>query len=917
MSQNVAALLRTLRGLQPLKQLFWSELNYERVNTPLSTRNWPQAETAALAGDPLLFAENGDFKVIYAQMQADLSRISERAIVNRLLTTFPYALFIFSNQSQTHWHFLNVKYERDAARRRVFRRITVVAGSDQMRTAAERLALVDLARISRDLFGISPLAIQQVHDQAFDVEAVTREFYRDYERIFSDAERQLTMLSKERQRLFAQKLFNRLMFIVFLERKQWLRFGGRTDYLLALWEDYQKRGKANGETNFYWNRLNILFFSGLNNPGNILAAKKNGFIQSLIGDVPYLNGGLFEQEDDDDNSTVIIPDSVFQKAITDLFYRYNFTITESTPLDIEVAVDPEMLGKIFEELVTGRHDSGSYYTPKPVVSFMCREALKGYLRTAVPREDATVLTTFVDQYDARDLGQPEEVLDALRRVTVCDPACGSGAYLLGMMQELLLLRQALFAAKRVGDSEAYARKSAIIRDNLYGVDLDGLAVNIARLRLWLALIVDYTQGSPNEDPPKLPNLDYKIEVGDSLLGAEPRQMRLGGQLVAEYEAKKAEFFSAHSAAKPVLRAEVAQLEQDIAALSNIATHGGFAWSIKFAEVFANHGFDIVLANPPYVRQELIEDKPALKRAFGAFFSGTADLYTFFYARALQALKPGGMLAFISSNKWLRANYGVNLRKRLAAETDVWSITDFGELPVFQTAATFPLIIVAQKDKRGDRAPTIFTQVKTLGDPYPDVGAIIAQHGQQLPADAIRAESWTLASAAVAARMRRMEASGVPLGEYVKGQIYYGIKTGFNTAFVIDGATRAALIAQDAKSAEIIKPLAVGDDVRKWRINQRDTWLIVTPIGVDIKRYPAIFAHLRQWQPQLAIRSDQGNHWWELRACDYYDVFEKPKIVYPVIAKEARFCFDNVGAFTNDKAFIISSDDLYLLGVLRA
>ncbi len=917
MSQIISDLLRSLRGLDPLKRLFWSELNYERVNQPLSTRDWLAAERDSLATEPLLFAEHDAFKIIYAQMQGDLSRTSERAIITRMLADVPYALFVFSDHAQQHWHFINVKYERDAQRRRVFRRITVIAGNDQVRTAAERLALLDLTTISRDLFGIAPLYIQQRHDQAFDVEVVTREFYREYEAIFRKAEDSIVALSGERRRFFIQRLFNRLMFIVFLERKGWLAFNGRTDYLQALWEDYDKRRDTNHETNFYWNRLYLLFFSGLNNPNNLLRINPSGYLQHLIGEIPYLNGGLFEQEDDDDNREIEIPDAVFEAAIGDLFYRYNFTITESTPLDIEVAVDPEMLGKIFEELVTGRHETGSYYTPKPVVSFMCREALKGYLQSQLVREQAVTITRFVDQYDAIELVDPEATLAALQRVTVCDPACGSGAYLLGMLQELLLLRQALFTTKRIGEQEVYERKQAIIRRNLYGVDKDTLAINIAQLRLWLSLIVDFRQGTPGAIPPTLPNLDYKIEIGDSLLAAEPRQMSLANQLIDEFRAAKDTFFNAQGEQKRAQRAEVDQIEEQLALLSGTPTDGGFSWPIRFAEVFADHGFDIVLANPPYVRQELIEDKPLLKKAFGDFFSGTADLYTYFYARALQILKPGGMLAFISSNKWLRANYGVNLRRKLAAETDVWSITDFGELPVFQTAATFPLIFVAQKDKRGDQVPTRFTQVKTLGDPYPDVRAIIDQSSIELPADAIRSESWTLTSSAVANRLRQMEKSSISLGEYVKGQIYRGVLTGFNTAFVIDGKTRAALILQDPASAKIIKPLAVGDDVRRWQINQRDTWLIVTPIGIDIKRYPAIFAHLQQWQPQLEQRTDQGKYWWELRACDYYPEFDKPKIVFPDIAKESRFAFDMNGTYFSNTVYFISRNDLYLLAILNS
>jgi hypothetical protein len=230
---------------------------------------------------------------------------------------------------------------------------------------------------------------------------------------------------------------------------------------------------------------------------------------------------------------------------------------------------------------------------------------------------------------------------------------------------------------------------------------------------------------------------------------------------------------------------------------------------------------------------------------------------------------------------------------------VRSITDFGELPVFATAATFPMIFISQKSSKISNLP-IFTQVKSLEEPYPDVLAIIKKTGQNLPKDAIKGANWLLTDASSANRLQKMAAAGIPLGEYVNKKIYVGIKTGLNKAFWIDDAKRAELIAKDPKSAEIIKPLAVGDDVRKWHIRNKDKYLIFTPIGINIKRYPAIFEHLNQWKPELEKRYDKGKFYWELRACDYYAEFEKPKIVYPEIAKESRFAFDNKSLLFNNR-----------------
>jgi len=208
-------------------------------------------------------------------------------------------------------------------------------------------------------------------------------------------------------------------------------------------------------------------------------------------------------------------------------------------------------------------------------------------------------------------------------------------------------------------------------------------------------------------------------------------------------------------------------------------------------------------------------------------------------------------------------------------------------------------------------------VQSLDDPYPDVRALIDLYGNPLPGDALNGETWRLTDAETAGFLRTMEVESVRLGEYVDNRIYYGIKTGFNEAFVIDSAKRAELIAADPKSAEIIKPLAVGDDVRKWRIENRGRWLIVTPIGINIRQYPAVFAHLQRWQRELEARWDKGNYWWELRSCDYYDAFDKPKIMFPDIARESRFTLDTTGIYTTNTTYFIACGEKYLLGVLNS
>jgi hypothetical protein len=577
---------------------------------------------------------------------------------------------------------------------------------------------------------------------------------------------------------------------------------------------------------------------------------------------------------------------------------------------------------------------------------MCRETLKGYLSGVLDGESPESITKFVDKHDPGGIRNAEQALDALRTVRVCDPACGSGAYLLGMMHELVDLRNSLLFSRKTDDEGLYVKKLEIISANLYGVDLDKFAVNIARLRLWLSLVVDDYR-NPLDDPTadvSLPNLDFKIETGDSVRTPQPSTWRTGdlfwGKAVQGFSRVKSEYMRAHGARKSELKLALREARAEIVEATGRECADDFDWQVEFAEVFLPvesmvtifgalnlgqelaaqpepGGFDIILANPPYVRQELIKDsKPDLKRTYGDLYCGTADLYVYFYFRAVQLLKPGGMLAFISSNKWFKANYGARLREFMAGHVAIRSITDFGELPVFESAATFPMIFIARKSRARDHA-ACFTQVKSLDPPYPDIPALIEKCGRDLPKMAFKGANWVLADENTAAFLKKMTAAGIPLGDYVKGQIYRGILTGFNTAFVIDSTRRAELIAQDPKSAEIIKPLAVGDDIRKWRIENRSRWIIVTPIGIDIKRYPAVFAHLKQWQAQLEKRWDKGEHWWELRACAYYEAFNKPKIVIPDIAKEPRFAFDIEHFITNDTTFIIPLQDLYLLGILNS
>ena len=523
-----------------------------------------------------------------------------------------------------------------------------------------------------------------------------------------------------------QTLFNRLMFVYFLSRKGWLQFDNNADYLKALWQDY---GKGLGDGSFYRDRLRPLFFSGLNNPNSRDLTEG---LKTVIGDVPFLNGGLFEESELDRRDGIVVPDEAIGQVLVGLFDRFNFTVMESTPFDIEVAVDPEMLGKVFEELVTGRHDSGAYYTPRPVVSFMCREALKGYLEGHDTGLDAGAIARFVDHHVTEDLGvaQARRVAKVLAEVTVVNPACGSGAYLLGMMQELIELQVRLFNVTQDAKS-LYQLKLEIIQRNLYGVDIDSFAVNIAMLRMWLSLAIDYEGATPEP----LPNLDFKVVCGDSLLGPDPSsgaevQVALGQDVerVRLLGRRKGEYLRASTGSdKDRLRGEIAELTTAIREESGSkATEGVVNWRVQFAEVFAEdrRGFDIAIANPPYVRQENIQPR-SYKSSLVSNYSDAAvsrsDLFCYFYARALQLLNNGGMHVFVCSNSWLDVGYGAKLQEYLLDNTHIVAIYESAVERQFSTADINTVISLIQKGRPVDDGKTRFVSLRdefiaALSDP---------------------------------------------------------------------------------------------------------------------------------------------------------------------------------------------------------
>ncbi len=860
--------------------------------------------------------------------------------------------------------------------------------------------------------------IYDAQRDAFSVSALTTKFDREYTGFFQrvcTAAKKYNLGVREFQdadktdklRAFAQRLLGRLMFLYFLQRKGWLN--GRQKFITEQYRACIARhrdddGPKDRETFYFYSEvLSPLFFETMNTPTD--QRKLPAWAQWNA--IPYLNGGLFDPQRDP-AGTILLPDALFDplnnEGVLAFLNRYNFTISEDTPLEQDVAVDPEMLGKVFENQLEeqDRGQSGSFYTPRVIVAYMCQEALAGYLEesAAIPRERTRAL---FDPDSAERLTSDEAVLvgKALDTLTVLDPAVGSGSFLIGMMSEILRLRRVCATAQDQPITPALIAewKEQIIRDTLYGVDIKPEAIEVAQLRLWLALVVD----QPLDQARPLPNLEYKLMAGDSLIETldgqpiltadsetlidgtpsphadvqlnfigEPVQHKMAlfeSEQVERRERKRLDdlrraFFRATPEERRDLREQISEQERTIvyaalhtqteAAMQQVEQLGKksalqngvlkqadkrkletasakltrlqaledrirdlrqalpfFLYHLYFHEVFtAKGGFDVVVANPPYVRQEMIRElKPELEQSYPEVYAGTADLYVYFYARGLRLVRPNGRLIYITPNKFMRAAYGAKLRNHLRQTTTLETLIDFGDLPLFDVT-TYPMITAIRKisptPDHAIRALTIadLEQAEHLMN--------TASHAALLPQNTLSKSEWQLSDPAVRALMEKLRAAGKPLGEYVQGKFYRGITSGLNEAFVIDEAKRTELITADPKNAEIIQPYLRGRDIKKWYVDSPGLYFLYISWNCPIENYPAIFKHLQQHQKKLASRPEviAGRFpWYALSryGSEYVDEFEKPKILAARFMATPLFGWDNNKSFTNDACYLILGD----------
>ena len=361
----------------------------------------------------------------------------------------------------------------------------------------------------------------------------------------------------------------------------------------------------------------------------------------------------------------------------------------------------------------------------------------------------------------------------------------------------------------------------------------------------------------------------------------------------------------------------------------------FAWRERFARVFAAGGFDAVVGNPPYVRQERLGAiKPHLQANF-ASYHGMADLYVYFYERGLSLLRPGGRLAFVVTNKWMKAGYGEPLRAHFGANAWVESVVDFGHAKqFFRDADVFPCFLVVRKPNDGPPPET--AKVCVISRDLVDLKLLKVQVGAYaIPVERERfaSEAWQLEPKAVSDLMEKIRRNGVPLAEYAGVKPCRGILTGFNEAFLIDTATKDRLVRDDPKSAEILKPYLRGQDIKRWSPGWAGLWMIAIQSSGDYswpwadpgdeaetifaKSFPSVYAHFLRYKASLISRQDQGRFWWELRSCAYWGEFSRPKILYQEIQFHPAYAFDATGRLGNNKTFFLVTDKIHLVSFLNS
>ncbi|HOP48472.1 MAG TPA: TaqI-like C-terminal specificity domain-containing protein [Desulfobacteraceae bacterium] len=656
--------------------------------------------------------------------------------------------------------------------------------------------------------------------------------------------------------------------------------------------------------------LRICEDRGMEDYGGLMALQNGDNIYKRLfqlfnkADEKY-NSGLFhfKKEKDRENYDNLTPSlQIDDKPLKDIFKNlyypespYEFSVLSA---DILGQVYEKFLGKVIrltaghqariEEKPEVRKAGGVYYTPDYIVDYIVKNTVGKLVEGKKPGPRGGV-----------------------SNLKILDPACGSGSFLIGAYQFLLDWHRneyikdgpdnwskgktpRIYQSGRGEWRLTIDERKRILLNNIYGVDIDHQAVEVTKLSLLLKALEGEDEQSIGKQMALfqkrvLPDLSNNIKCGNSLIGPD------------FYEHQQMSFLD----------------EEEIFRVN------AFYWNTEFAEIMNNGGFDAVIGNPPYVRQEGLG---YLKNYFEKHYSvyhGVADLYVYFIEKGVSLLKQGGFFSYIVANKWFRANYGKSLRQWMKRQ-NIFEIIDFGDLPVFKQASTYPCIVVIQK-----KAPVqVFRAVTMKTLEFGDLKDYIKQHSHEVRQDNLDESGWSLANQGTSDLLDKLRKRGIPLGEYVGGKIFYGIKTGLNDAFVIDDATREQLIAEDPKSGEVIKPFLAGRNIKRYQPLSSEKYVLFTRRGIDIDKYPAIKNYLtkfkenllprpKDWKGEKWLGRKPGSYqWYEIQdTIDYYQEFEKPKIIVPAIVKSASYAYDAKGFYSNDKTTIIPTKDKYLLGLI--
>ena len=661
---------------------------------------------------------------------------------------------------QTKTGRMKVKEEFTPARRWSF----LVGANEKSHTAQSRLVNI--------LVNDEQAPTLKEIENAFDIETVTKEFFLGYRGLFLRTKVELDRVVKNDPKIkadfeakgvdtvnFAKKLLGQIVFLYFLQKKGWFGVGRDNDWGTGskhfLRELFDK--KHSDYNNFFNDILEPLFYEALRSGKD--REHIDYYYSRFNCKIPFLNGGLFDPIGSYDwvHTDIIIPDSLFSNkvktkegdegdGILDIFDRFNFTVKEDEPLEKEVAIDPELLGKAYEKFNAIRPDNfeeykkalksgkkgeeskfnkkfGVYYTPREIVHYMCQQSLLNYLETELDKkankEDIETLLHIGEHVSENEeialikeknikegkqktsdykLKLPESIRknavlidQKLADITVCDPAVGSGAFPVGMMSEIVRTRNVLSTFVQGTSRTLYEFKRRCIEQSLYGVDIDPGAVEIAKLRLWLSLVVD-EDDIKNIKP--LPNLDYKVVCGNSLLGVEKNLFN--DKLFSELEQIKPNYFNETN---PTEKQEYKrQIDELISKITD--GHKEFDFEVFFSEVFHNKGgFDIVLGNPPYISavQDSKDDKNLRKiyRERYPILKGAFDIYTIFLLKGVELTTISGSFAWIVPNKLMVTKYAEEVLQHLK-RNGLYTVVSVSSVEVFENVSVYPIIIVGNK-----------------------------------------------------------------------------------------------------------------------------------------------------------------------------------------------------------------------------